>query len=150
MATTTKKTRKTTTRRTQPVTISAEQFGKMTVIQQLRRAFARGARLAAVVGFSVGSLFPVLSFVLIHHEVSEHPISWVFVVGALIMSFSSVYNWFTAAYSSKVKGFGCALALEGVMTFCHIFWLSIICLSVLVFVNAVSSACAFQIRKEID
>jgi hypothetical protein len=130
-------------------TITAAQLEKMTVVQQIRRAFARGARVSALMGLAIGSLFPVFSFVLIHFEVKDHPLSWIWAGAALIMSFKETFNWFSVARSSKVLGFFCAIALEGIMSGCHIFALSVVCLLVLVFVNAVGSAVGFQVRKDV-
>jgi hypothetical protein len=139
-----------TTKSAPAKTLSYEQFQRLTVIQQVRRAFMPGARLAAVVGSVLGGAIPISTYVIIHHPlgVATYPMLWLLVAGGLLYSAPTVFNWATAAFGSKVKAAGFTLLMEGILTFVHIKELTYLSLGVLVFINVVSAACSLQIRKE--
>lgn len=131
-------------------TLSYEQYQRLTVIQQVRRAFMPGARLAALVGSVLGGAIPVSTYVIIHHPlgVTAYPMLWLLVAGGLLYSAPTVFSWATAAFGSKLKAVGFTLLMEGILTFVHIKELTYLSLGVLVFINVVSAACSLQIRKK--
>jgi hypothetical protein len=129
-------------------TITYAQFERMSVMNQIRRAFLPGARIAAVIGIVAGGFAPVASFALIHFEVAARPYLWVLVVGALMFSALTVFKWMKAAFGCPYKAVGITLLLEGVLTASHLQVLTFAALGILIFVNAVSSACSLQVRKE--
>ena len=133
-----------------PVTLSYAQFERLSVIAQVRRAFMPGARLAAMVGLVIGGFVPMASYTLVHFEVANNPLLWILVVGALLYSGITVFKWALAAFGNQVKAAGFVVLLEGILTFSHIHALSLSALGILIFINAVSSACALQVRKEIE
>lgn len=140
--------KRTGTTRKHHATISAATFDRLTVIQQIRRAFLPGARLAAWVGILLGGLIPVCTWVTAHLEVTAHPWHWAFVVGGLIYSAETCYKWARSAFGSGSKALGFVLLLEGTLTFGTILPLSLAALATLVFVNAISAACSLQVRKD--
>jgi hypothetical protein len=129
-------------------TITYAQFERMSVMHQIRRAFAPGARLAAAVGIVIGGFVPVASWTLVHREVAAIPALWILVVGGLLYSALTVFKWAKAAFGCPIKATGFCVLLEGILTFSHIQFLSVTALGILIFINAVSSACALQVRKE--
>ncbi len=129
-------------------TITPAQFERLTMIQQTRRSFSRGARLAGVIGLIIGGFVPVATYTVVHFEVASNPLLWVLVAGGLIYSALTVFQWAKNAFGSTVKAIGFCILLEGILTFAHSMPLSLSALAVLVFVNAVSAACALQVRKE--
>ena len=128
-------------------TMSASQYEKLTVIQQVKRAFGRGARLAGYVGFVIGGFVPAATYTLVHHEVSQYPVLWLLVAGGLLYSAITVFKWAVSAFGSVVKSVGFVVLLEGILTFSHIPALSMAALFILIFINAVAAACALQVRK---
>lgn len=129
-------------------TITAATFERLTVIQQIKRAFLPGARLAAWVGILLGGLIPVCTWVTAHCEVQAHPWHWAFVAGGALYSAQTVYHWGRAAFGAWPKALGFVVLLEGTLTFGTILPLSLAALAVLVFVNAVAAACALQVRRD--
>ena len=130
------------------LTLSHEQFERLTVVCQIKRAFKPGARLAAFLGVWLGGIVPLATWWLIHFEVARQWRLWALVAGGLLYSAPTVYAWIRAAYGSVVKAVGFVVLMEGLMTFAQTLWLSIAGLVILVFINAVFSACALQVRKE--
>jgi hypothetical protein len=128
-------------------TLTTAQYERLTVIQQVKRAFGAGARLAGFVGLVIGGFVPVATYTLVHREVSRYPVLWILVAGGLLYSATTVYLWARAAFGSTVKSLGFVILLEGILTFSHITALGLSALTVLVFINAVSAACALQVRK---
>lgn len=131
------------------VTLTPAQFERLTVIAQVKRAFAPGARLAGIVGLVIGGFVPAATYALVHHEVSHYPLLWALVAGGLLYSATSVFVWARAAFGSIVKALGFVILLEGILTFSHILSLGLSALAILVFINAVSAACALQVRKNV-
>lgn len=129
-------------------TITFAQFERMSVMNQIRRAFLPGARLAAIIGIVLGGFAPLSSFALIHFEVDARPYLWVLVVGALTFSALTVFKWMKAAFGCPYKAVGITLLLEGVLTASHLRVLTFGALGILIFINAVASACSLQVRKE--
>ena len=129
-------------------TMTAAQYDRLTVIHQVRRAFMPGARLAGFTGLIIGGFVPVATWSLVHFEVSKIPALWLLVAGGLLYSALTVFQWGVSAFGNAFKAVGFCVLLEGILTFSHTFSLSVAGLTVLVFINAVSAACALQIRKE--
>ena len=135
------------TQSAKPVTLSATQYERLTVIDQVRRAFLPHARLAGFTGLVIGGFVPVATWTLVHFEVAALPALWLLVAGGLLYSALTVFSWGLAAFGNRYKAAGFCLLLEGILTFGHVLALSVSALIVLVFINAVSAACALQVRK---
>lgn len=130
------------------LTLTAAQFEKLTVIQQVRRAFAPGARLAGFTGLAIGGFVPVATYTIVHFECNAHPQLWLLVAGGLMYSAMTVFGWASAAFGNRAKAVGFCALLEGILTFGHIPALGLASLAMLVFINAVSAACALQVRRD--
>jgi hypothetical protein len=128
-------------------TISPLQYKRLTVILQVRRAFLPGARLAAFTGLVIGGFVPVAIWAVVHFEVQSIPALWFLVAGGLLYSALTVFHWIVSAFGSAYKAVGFCILLEGIMTLAHNLALSFAALIILVFINAVSAACALQVRK---
>jgi hypothetical protein len=129
------------------ITISTAQFDRLTVIHQVKRAFLPGARLAGFIGLVIGGFVPVATWTIVHLEVAAMPALWLLVGGGLLYSALTVFQWGQAAFGNAFKASGFCVLLEGILTFGHTRALSLAALAVLVFINAVSAACALQVRK---
>lgn len=134
--------------RTPRSTLSATQFDRLTVIQQVRRAFAPGARLAGFIGLAIGGFVPVATYTVVHCECAEYPSLWWLVLGGLVYSALTVFTWASSAFGSRIKAAGFCVLLEGILTFGHTRALGLSALAMLVFINAVSAACALQVRRK--
>lgn len=136
-------------RKSVTASMSVSQFDRLTVIQQIKRSFSRGARVAGITGLVIGGFVPVATYTVVHFEVSTIPALWLLVAGGLLYSALTVFTWASSAFGSKVKALGFCVLLEGILTFAHSVPLSLSALGVLVFINAVSAACSLQVRKEL-
>ena len=131
-------------------TLSYAQYQKLTVPSQIRRAFMPGARLAGALGVLLGGSVPFATFEMIHDPRGVHsmPMLWLLVAGCLLYSAPKVYQWMSVATGSAIAAVGFTLAAEGILTFVPIPFLTYLFLGILIFINAVSAACALQVRKE--
>lgn len=117
-------------------------------VDQARAAFRSGSRLSALVGLVLGSFVPLASFTLIHMEVAARPRMWALVGGGLVYSAISVYGWAAHAFENRFKALGFVILLEGTLTFCHVVWLSLAGLAILMTLNGVTAAVTLQKPKE--
>lgn len=113
-------------------------------IEQARKTFQPGNRLAALVGFALGGFVPLASFTLIHSEAQRQPLLWILVIGGLAYSALSVYRWAQEAFRYRIKAAGFVILLEGAMSFSSVHWLSLAGLAILIGINGVSAAVSLQ------
>lgn len=127
----------------------------LAIADQVRLAFQRQNRTAAVAGFVFGALVPLAAFAFSHFgadaQTWQGAARWGFVVLCLLFSAPKVYRWGTAVFASgywpRVEAGAFALLLEGAMTLAdhgvavHAA-VSYACLAVLVMINALSCACS--------
>lgn len=134
----------------QPASISSSKFKSMTVIDQIRQSLRPDGRLAAFIGLWLGSSIPAMTFGLVHFVLPYYAAwrmtNWVIAVCGLVYSAPKVYRWGVSAWGSKIEALGMVVMLEGIMTFVPGLVLPSCALIEIVFVNAVYSACRFQIR----
>lgn len=133
-------------------TMTAEQFDGLTVVQQVKHAFKPGGQIAAWIGLLMGGCAPIFTFVVVHFVIPLHPertyLLWAIAAGGLLFSAPKVYKWGLSAWGSKVEALGAVMFLEGVMTLVPSVYLPMAALVILVFVNAIYSACRLQIRHQ--
>jgi hypothetical protein len=133
--------------------MTAEQFDRLTVVQQVKHAFKPGGRIAAWIGLLMGGCAPMFTFGVVHFVLPLHPertyILWTIAGGGLLFSAPKVAKWAKSAWGSNVEAFGAVVFLEGVMTFVPGLYLPVAALAILVFINAIYSACRLQIHKEL-
>jgi len=122
------------------------------VVEAVKVAFNRRNRLAALWGLVKGGWAPLASYFVAHAEINGdyagHPILTGLVIGALLFSAPTVYEWCKAAFHSSIKAVGFVILLEGVMVFSSLHWLGVSALALLVAINGIQSACNLAIRKK--
>lgn len=127
-------------------------FRPMGVVQQVKLALHPKARLAALIGFLLGGIVPLASYVLAHSEVavlgSDRYRAWILVAGGLLYSAKTVYEWAALAFTSALKAVGFCVLIEGVMITGHAHWLAIVALCYLVGINGTATACALSIAPK--
>jgi VIT1/CCC1 family predicted Fe2+/Mn2+ transporter len=121
------------------------------VVAQVRRACARGNRLAAFVGMLLGGFVPLAVYVVAHNEAV--PLSsitfgtsgpWALVFGGLAYSAKTVFAWGKLAFESAFKATGFVVLVEGVAVTSHTQWLGLAALGYLVLINGVATACTLS------
>ncbi len=120
------------------------------VMVSVTTAFQRKNRRAAIWGFAVGGWAPIASYYIAHTEIKGdyyQPLS-LLVLGALLFSVITVFEWCKAAVNSAIKAAGFVVLLEGVMVFSKIEWLGVSALALLILTNGIQSACNLAIRKK--
>jgi hypothetical protein len=110
------------------------------VIGQIKLAFANP--LPLVIGALIGALVPIATYTVGHAELDTA--GWGSVPGAIVIggcAFSAitVYKWGRRAFDSAFKALGFVILSEGVMSFSHVAWLSMVVLGFLVAINAVAN-----------
>lgn len=112
------------------------------IVDQVRIAFSRNNRLATVIGGLLGAIVPLATFMVAHEELGATP--WLnpmslLVLGGLLYSARTVYQWGRLAFGSWAKALGFTVLLEGVMTCSAQPWLAITALVYLCAINAIAT-----------
>lgn len=110
------------------------------VVSQIKLAFANP--LPLVIGALIGALVPIATYTVGHAELGEA--GWASLPGAIVIggcgfSAITVYKWGRRAFDSSLKALGFVILSEGVMSFSHVAWLSMVVLGFLVAINAVAN-----------
>jgi len=110
------------------------------VVSQIKLAFANP--LPLVIGALIGALVPIATYTVGHAELDAA--GWVSLPGAIVIggccfSAITVYKWGRRAFDSALKAVGFVILSEGVMSFSHVAWLSMVVLGFLVAINAVAN-----------
>jgi hypothetical protein len=104
---------------------------EMTVLRQIREAWKN----------------PLATYLVSHYEASKgQPWLWTIVLGGLLVSAPTVYEWAQAAFQNKPKSLGFVMLLEGTMILSGIQAIAIGCLGLLVVINAVGAAASLARR----
>lgn len=117
---------------------------RLGIVDQVRIATSRQFRLATMIGCMLGAIVPLATFAIIHVELTAS-VDWytqpelLIVVGGLIYSARTVYQWGKLAFSSWAKAAGFTLLLEGVMTLSEQTWLATLALIYLCLINAIAT-----------
>jgi len=126
-------------------------------IAQIRHAVRSPG--AALLGATLGGIIPVAVYDLAHaREVvgwTDLPIfrslgtpSMVLVLGGLLFSAKTVYQWATAAFADRAKAAGFVVMLEGTLLFSTNSVLAHVMLGYLVAINAIATACLLARRDQ--
>jgi len=123
------------------------------VVAQVRTALKSHNRLATALGFCLGGIVPLASFVVAHYEIHATEALWAqlptyLVGGGLLYSARTVFTWGRLAFSNGAKAAGFVVLLEGTMVASHIAWLSFVALGYLVAINGVATACNLTLRSK--
>ncbi len=122
------------------------------VIASIRIAFHSRNRLAAAIGSVLGGIVPIATY-LVAHTISTVTLESLataapyLVLGGLLFSAKTVYAWTRSAFQNAAKALGFCVLLEGVMVTSEIPYLPLVCLAILVGVNAVATACTLAIES---
>jgi VIT1/CCC1 family predicted Fe2+/Mn2+ transporter len=127
--------------------------GPLGVVDQVREALKPKARLATFMGFLLGGLVPLASFVVAHHELDHGQPLWAqvalyIVIGGLVYSARTVYDWGKLAFRSGFKSLGFVVLLEGVMVTSSTGWLGLVALAYLIVINGTATACNLHQTKQ--
>ena len=117
------------------------------IVDQVQMAAQKQNRLATVAGSIIGGFVPVATFFIVHFGVHENCWLWAIVVGGLVFSAKTVYEWGHVAFQSSVKSFGFCLLVEGVMTFGNVWYLSIAALTLLALINGLATGCNLALNR---
>lgn len=132
----------------------AESATQMRVVDQVKTAFAPKNRLATSLGFLLGGIVPIATYMMAH-QVFPAAQTWykltatlVAVGGGLIFSAKTVYDWGTAAFRLPLKAFGLMMLLELVMITADP-PLSLVMLTYLVVLNGIATGCNLSLQDNI-
>ena len=137
-----------TTTVNRPVRKIKSAANELSVVEQVRRGFHKKNRLAMACGSILGGFVPAATYVIGHMEVADNPWMWVAVIGGLIYSAKSVYDFATAAFRQPVKALGFVLITEIVMTFSSTQALSMSALALLISINAISAGLNLALERK--
>jgi hypothetical protein len=89
----------------------------------------------------------VTTYFVAHYEAGRES-AWLYsiVIGGLLVSAPTVYEWAQAAFQNKPKSIGFVMLLEGTMILSGIAAIAIACLGLLVVINAVGAAACLARR----
>jgi hypothetical protein len=110
------------------------------VVGQIKLAFSNP--LPLLIGALIGALVPIATYTVGHAELDASgwaSVPGAIVVGGCVFSAITVYKWGRRAFDSAFKALGFVVLSEGVMTFSHTPWLSILMLAFLMAINAVAN-----------
>jgi hypothetical protein len=121
------------------------------VMEQLRLACQNPGALT--VGSVIGAFPPSASFVLAHVEHAAPDslkgfLKCLFILGALVFSAKSVYQWCNRAFADNHKALGYVVVLEGVMLCTDTHLLSYSALALLIGINAIANGCNLALQDE--
>lgn len=115
------------------------------VIAQIRAA--TNNPIALLVGCLLGGFVPLASYFVAHQEVKTFwSVPTLLVVGGLVYSAKTVFQWGKQAFNCGWKATGFILLLEGIMILSSIPWLGHLSLVYLVSINAVATGCLLAQR----
>lgn len=118
------------------------------VVAQVRTAFSTKNRLAAFVGSLLGGFVPLATYTVAHHGggLEVKSIAFILVIGGLLYSATTVFQWARLAFSSPTKSVGFCLLLEGVMVCGSVEWLALTALAYLIGINAIATGCTLALQ----
>jgi hypothetical protein len=96
----------------------------------------------------LGGFVPLASYFVAHYEVKGYDLPLLLVLGGLLYSAKTVWQWGVLAFNCKYKATGFVLLVEGVMVLSHIPWLNVLALAYLVLINAVATGCSLALRDK--
>jgi hypothetical protein len=131
-------------KRVTPRKVAPKRRAPSGVVGQIRVAFNKANRLATSAGFLLGGFVPIAAFEICHFELpQEQGLAWAalacLVLGGLVFSAKTVWQWAAAAFLDRAKATGFVLLLEGVMVLSHTSWLSYSALAYLILINGIAT-----------
>lgn len=127
------------------------------VVDETLIAFMPQNRLATILGFILGGSVPVATYATAHMELaliekmtfanSFAPI--LMVLGGLLYSALTVYEWGTKAFEHKGKALGYVVLIELTLTLSPIEWLSHVALCLLICINGINTGTKLALKRSI-
>jgi hypothetical protein len=122
------------------------------VVDQVIIAFRERNRLATIMGFLLGGIVPVATYLEAHCDLDAAvplhlQIATYLVFGGLAFSAKTVFDWARMAFQSPLKATGFVVLLEGVMITSNVPVLPLVLLVVLVGINGVATGCILSLSR---
>jgi hypothetical protein len=123
------------------------------VVPTVKRAFARKHLFGTLIGYVLGGFVPIAIYVIAHQESGSVVQGWHIstgnglVLGGLVYSAQTVYQWAKAAFTQALKSVGFCVLLEGVMVTAHTHWLTLTALALLVVINGTATGCTLSVGQ---
>ena len=114
------------------------------VIAQVRTAAKNPVALA--IGALLGGFVPAATYMVAHNEAKGFNMAMCLVIGGLVYSAKTVFQWGRMAFNDTAKALGFVLLIEGVMVTSKTGWLALAALAYLVSINAVATGCLLALR----
>jgi hypothetical protein len=114
------------------------------VIEQFRVASNNPTALLA--GCLLGGVVPFFTFWAAHYELDNTKTLWtqpvmLLVLGGLIYSAKTVWQWGKLAFACPAKATGFVILVEGTMVTLHNPWITSMALGYLIVINAIATGC---------
>lgn len=112
------------------------------VVTQVRTALQRRNALATLIGAILGGFVPCATYVIAHGEVARTSHGYAMlalVIGGLVFSAKTVWQWASLAFRDPWKATGFAMLIEGAMTLSSNQTLTLVALGLLAGINAIAT-----------
>lgn len=119
--------------------------GPLDIVSQVKTTFSRKHWIAAAFGTYLGIGVPIAIYHIAHSLTSWYDVRALLVLGGLLFSATTVYQWGRLAFGSWYKALGFVVLIEGTMTFTH-GWLSMGALCYLIVINVVGTSTTIALR----
>jgi hypothetical protein len=124
----------------------------MGVVDQVVLALRPSNRLATLLGFVLGGVVPIATYVEAHLDLDAsrplyEQVATFLVVGGLMFSGKTVFAWAERAFRDAWKAAGFVLLLEGVMITSNVPVLPLALLCILVAINGIATGCVLSLDR---
>lgn len=124
----------------------------MGVVDEVELAFCPRSRLATELGFILGGVIPVATYLEAHFDLDgSRPLqiqaATFLVAGGLLFSAKTVFAWGKRAFRDGWKAAGFVVLLEGVMITSNVPVLPLVLLAILVAINGIAIGCALSLDR---
>lgn len=124
----------------------------MGVVDQVTLAFKARNRLATIMGFLLGGVVPVATYLEAHADLDRSlplysQVATYLVLGGLAFSAKTVYEWANLAFANATKAAGFVILLEGVMITSSVPVLPLVLLAALVGINGIATGCLLSLGR---
>lgn len=123
------------------------------MVAQVREAMKPRNRLATALGFALGGVVPLATYVVAHYEIDMAAALYAqlgayLVLGGLLYSAKTVYDWGKKAFQISAKALGFVVLLEGVMIASNTTWLAMTALAYLILINGIATGCNLALARK--
>lgn len=125
---------------------------ELSFVEKVKMATHKNKRVAFILGAIAGGFVPVASYCIAHLQIPQAEgfisfVSWLMVIGGLIYSALSVYDFGKQAFGSSAKAVGFVMITELVLVFGQLEWLCYGALAILVGINSVIAGVNLAMEK---